>query len=79
MHPVFAAQLNHILSLLNSGHSGHVFHLMLVSITLPSPEFAGNIVLTYKMSQLDILQSFLRLILTMPNTLLPLGRLRMCK
>ena len=60
MHPVFAAQLNHILSLLNSGHSGHVFHLMLISITSPSPEFAGNIVLTYKMFQLDILQSFLR-------------------
>ena len=40
-----------------------IFHLVLVSITLPSPEFAGNIVLTYKVFQLDILQSFLRLIL----------------
>ena len=33
---------------------------MLISITLPSPEFAENIVLTYKMFQMDILQSFLR-------------------
>ena len=54
-----------------------IFHLLLVSITLPTPEFAGNITLTYKMSQLHILQSFLRLILTMPNTSSPLGRLRM--
>ena len=30
-----------------------IFHLMLVSITLPSPGFTGNIVLTYKISQLD--------------------------
>ena len=54
-----------------------IFHLVLVSITLPSPEFTGNIALTYKMSQLDVLQSFLRLILTMPNTSSPLERLRM--
>ena len=54
-----------------------ILHLMLASITLPSPELTGNIVLTYKMAQLDVLQSFLRLILTMPNTSSPLGRLRM--
>ena len=47
-----------------------IFHLVLVSITLPSPKFSGNIVLTHKMSQLDVLQSFLRLILTKPNTYL---------
>ena len=54
-----------------------IFHLVLVSITLPSLEFVGNIVLTYKMSQLDILQSFLRLILAISNISLPLERLRM--
>ena len=32
-----------------------IFHIMLVSITLSSLEFAGNIVLTYKISQIDIL------------------------
>ena len=52
-----------------------IFHLALVSITLPSPGFTGNIVLTYKMSQLDILQSFLRLVLAMPNTSLPLCKI----
>ena len=54
-----------------------IFHLVLVSIILPFPELAGNIVLTYKMTQLNILQSSLRLILAMPNTSSLLGRLRM--
>ena len=64
-------------SLLNSGHSGHDISSCVGLHHTTTSRICRKHCSDLQMSQLDILQSFLRLILAMPNTLSPLGRLRM--
>src|SRR5882757_2316929 len=77
MQPHSAAQCNCILSLLDSGHLAIRPHHPLVYTSVLSPGFTENTVPTCRSPLVDALLSFLRLMLAMPPTSSPLGRLEM--
>src|SRR5436190_23698995 len=77
MHPVSGAQLNHILSFLDSGHSAHDISPLTGLHHTTISRMQRNITLIFRRPLVGTLPSFLRQILTMPNTSSPPGRLRM--
>ena len=77
MKSLTPALQHHILSLLDSGLSGHQTHLRLVFPMLPSPDFAPNFVTVFKSPQEVAQQSFERPTFIMLFTLLAQGELKM--
>jgi hypothetical protein len=76
MKPVSAAQHNHILSLLDSGHSGYDISSQ-IGVSVASLEYAPAIVLTSKKLLVVTLLSFLSRIYAMLFDSLALEKLKM--